>query len=249
MTGGNFLHDLMVEQQRRIFGALKAQLAKRLRPKGRIRRDGDPLAVGQLDEGFLREVGVMLDLEGRGFDFGVAEEIEDQGAVEIADADAAGESGLDERFHCGPGFLDGGGTRHHVFFVVREAWGVPYRRIDVLQGDGKMHNVEVEVVDPPILKLLFANRFNTFLVMERVPQLGYEKELLTLDEAFFKGLRNALAAFYLVPVILTTRRRSAIGDLSHYDFPLLTTGAVKQAVADLDGIVDLISTCVILHLP
>lgn len=65
-----------------------------------------------------------------------------------------------------------------------------------------MHDVEVEVVDPPVLKLLFTNRFNTFRVMERVPQLGYEEELLSLDDAFLEGSRNALATFHLVSVIL-----------------------------------------------
>ena len=213
MPGGNLLHNLMIEQNRSVFGALHAQFKKGLRPKRRIRGDGDSLAVCELDEAGLREVRVMFDLEDRRNNLGVAEEIEDQGTVEIADADTAGESGSHERFHCGPGFLDGGGASDYVFSVVCEAWRVAFRRVDVLQGDREMHDVEIEVIDPPVLKLLPANRFNTFSVMERIPQLRNEEELFPFDYAFLDGSRNALAAFYLVPIVLQPGDRLAMADL------------------------------------
>lgn len=249
MTGRNLLDNVMIEQQRSVHGALHVQFEEGLRAERRIGRDGHPLTLRELDEGALREVRVMFDLEGRGDDFGVAEEIHDQGAVEIADADAAGQAGWDERFHCRPGFLDGGAAPNHVFSVVREARRVAFGRVDVLQGNRKMHDVEVEVVDPPVLKLLFANRFNTFRVMERVPQLGYEEELLALDDAFLEGSRNALATFDFVSVILIPMAYLAIVGRKPPHFPPLTTCAIKQAVSKLDGIVDLIGTCFVIHLP
>lgn len=65
-----------------------------------------------------------------------------------------------------------------------------------------MHNVEVEVVDAPVLKLFFADGPNALLVMERVPQLGDEEEVGAFDDAFFDGSSHSLPAFGLVAVIL-----------------------------------------------
>lgn len=111
----------------------------------------------------------MFDLERRGDDLGVAEEIHDQDGGEIADADATGQSRGDEGFHCRPGLLDGGGAFNDVSFlfsVVGEARRVAVGRVDVFQGNGEVHDVEVEVVDAPVLQLLFANRFDAFGVVE-----------------------------------------------------------------------------------
>lgn len=133
MMGGNLLDNVVIEQQRSIHGALHVQFEKRLRAERRIPRDRHPLTLGQLDQVGLRQVGVVFDLESRGHDFGVSEEIHDQSAVEIADADAAGQSRLHERFHCRPGFLDGGAALDYLFVAVeREAGRVPFGRVDVL---------------------------------------------------------------------------------------------------------------------
>lgn len=142
MTVSNSLDNSVIEQQLGVVGALHVQFAKRLRAKGRIGRDGRALAFRQREERRLREVGVMFDLKRCGHDFGVAHEIEDQGPVEVADADAAAEFGLDQFFHCRPGFLDRRRAWHHGrFAVVGEARRVAVRRVDVLQGDGEVHNV------------------------------------------------------------------------------------------------------------
>ena len=67
---------------------------------------------------------MVFDLEGGGFCFGVAEEIHDELAVEVADADGFCETVFLHFFHCLPGFLDGGVAGNDVFAVVGEAGGV-----------------------------------------------------------------------------------------------------------------------------
>ena len=101
------------------------ELAEGLRAEGGVGCYGDAFALGVLDEAFLGEVGVVFDLEGGGFYFGVAEEVHDELAVEVADADGFGETVFLDFLHCLPGFLDGGVAWNDVFAIVGEAGGVP----------------------------------------------------------------------------------------------------------------------------
>ena len=64
-----------------------------------------------------------------------------------------------------------------------------------------MYNVEVEVIDAPILELLFADGLHTIVVVEGVPELRDEEEVGTLDKAVFNGAGDALATLVLVTVI------------------------------------------------
>ena len=64
-----------------------------------------------------------------------------------------------------------------------------------------MDDIEIEVVDAPILKLFLADRLHTVVVMEGVPELGDEEEIGALDEAFFYGTGDALTGLLLVTVI------------------------------------------------
>ena len=100
------------------------EFAKGLRAEGGVGCYGYAFGLGVLDEAGLGEVGVVFDLEGGGFCFGVAEEIHDELAVEVADADGFCESVFLHFFHCLPGFLDGGVAWNDVFAVVGEAGGV-----------------------------------------------------------------------------------------------------------------------------
>ena len=111
----------------------------------------------------------MFDLEGGGRDLGIAEEIHDELAVEIANADGFGEAFAHEAFHGCPGLLDGSIAGDYVLTIVSEARRVSLRGIDVFEGDGEMDDIEVEVVDAPIRKLLFADGLYTVVVVERVP--------------------------------------------------------------------------------
>lgn len=64
-----------------------------------------------------------------------------------------------------------------------------------------MHNVEVEVVDAPVLELFLADGSDAFLIMEGVPQLGDDEEVGALDDAFLDGSSHSLPGFGLVVVI------------------------------------------------
>lgn len=65
-----------------------------------------------------------------------------------------------------------------------------------------MDDVEVKVVDTPVLELLLADWLDALVVVERVPELGNDEELLTLDETVLDGAGNTLTSFLLVAVVL-----------------------------------------------
>ena len=102
------------------------------------------------------------------------------------------------------------------------------RGIDVFEGDGEVDDVEVEVVDAPVLKLLFANRLDSVVVMEGVPEFGDKEEIGTFDYAFFNGARHALTRFRFVAVITCT---------------------IKETVTRFDRIVDGIGAGVVVDFP
>ena len=64
-----------------------------------------------------------------------------------------------------------------------------------------MHDVEVEVIEAPILELLFADRFDPGAVVKGVPQFGDEEEVGAFDEAVFDGASDALAGFDFVTIV------------------------------------------------
>lgn len=143
----------------------------------------------------------MFDLEGCRMDLSVAEEIHEELAVEVADADGFGHTLAHEFFHSGPRLLDRGVTGYDVLAIVGEAGRVAFRGVDVFEGDGEVDDVEVEVVDTPVLELLFADRLDSVVVVEGVPEFGDKEEVGAFDYAFFDGASDALAAFLLVAVV------------------------------------------------
>ena len=64
-----------------------------------------------------------------------------------------------------------------------------------------MHDVEVEVVDAPVLKLFFADGFHDGVVVVGVPEFGDEEEVGALHDSFFDGAGDALAGFDFVAVV------------------------------------------------
>lgn len=61
-----------------------AELDPACRAEGRVGSDGDAKVLAQVDERLLGEVGVDLDLQDSGLNFGVAEEIDQDGSREVA---------------------------------------------------------------------------------------------------------------------------------------------------------------------
>ena len=73
-----------------------------------------------------------------GTNTGVVQEVENGYAVEVGDSDGAAETKIDERFHCGPGFLDGGVGLDDVCSFdpgVEPARWVADCWVDVFQGN------------------------------------------------------------------------------------------------------------------
>jgi len=64
-----------------------------------------------------------------------------------------------------------------------------------------VHDVQVEIVDSPVCKLLSADGLDGMGVVEGVPELGDEEEIGALYEAFFYGAGDALAGFGFIAVV------------------------------------------------
>lgn len=167
---------------------------------------------------------MVLDLQGCGTDFGVAEEIHDELAVEVADADALGQTFLLDFLHRGPCLLDASLSRNDVFAVIGEARGVPLRRVDVFEGDGEVDDVKVEVFEAPVFELLFADGLDLVAVVEGVPKFGDEEEVFALYDALFDRTGNTLAGLDLIAVVWRNQR--SLGDVQSVKTPR-TARAVK----------------------
>jgi len=200
---GNGLDCGILEKGLELLGVLHVELAEAGGAERAVGSDGNALLLGKVKEKLLNEVGVVLDLEGSGADLGVAEEVVEELGLEVGDTDALGQTLLDEALHSGPGLLDGGlaGADLGASIIVVPARGVADRGVDILEGDGEVDQVEVEVVDAPVSKLLANNGLNTLAVVEGVPELGDDEEVLALDDALRDGTGNALAALNLVAVV------------------------------------------------
>ncbi len=143
----------------------------------------------------------MFDLQRRRTDFCVAQKVKNERALEIADPNTLGQALLHQLFHSRPRLLDRGIALNDVFAVVSEAGWVAVGRIDVFERDGEVHDVQVEVVDAPVLQLLFADGRYAVVVVEGVPEFGNEEEVAALDETVFYGAGDALAGFDFVAVV------------------------------------------------
>lgn len=191
----------MLQQQRRVFRLLHVHFEETLRAEGGIGGYGDALALGVFHQAFLREVRVVFDLQRGRADLGVPQEIHEEDAAEIAHADAAAEAILDKAFHGRPRFLDACVARGDFIVLVGETGWVFDGRVDVFEADGEVHDVEVEVVDAPVLELFLANGLHAGPVVEGVPKLGDEEEVGALAEVVFEGAGDALAGFDFIAVV------------------------------------------------
>ena len=63
-----------------------------------------------------------------------------------------------------------------------------------------MDEVQVEVVDVPVLKLAFADGANALRVMEGVPEFGDDEEFRASDEVLVYGTRDTEADLEFVAV-------------------------------------------------
>jgi len=73
---------------------------------------------------FLNEIRVNFKLKDCGTNPSVAKEVDDQGSLEVADADAFSKADINEGLHCLPSFLDRGFPLRHFTFGVLPPNGV-----------------------------------------------------------------------------------------------------------------------------
>ena len=163
--------------------------------------DGDALGAREAEQRLLREVGVVLDLQHGGADARVAQVVEQQRALVVADTDRAGEAGVDELLHLGPGGVQRRVDGCHLVVGVFPARGVRLGRVDVLEGDREVDVEQVKVLEAPPGELLLRDRRDALGLVEGVPELGHDEELLTRHEAVLDGARDSLAALLLVAVV------------------------------------------------
>lgn len=144
---------------------------------------------------------MMFDLQSSGPHLRIPQQIHQQYPSEIAHPDTPTQPLLHQFLHGCPRLLDTCVAGRDFAVLVGEAGWVFDGGVDVFEGDGEVHDVEVEVVDAPVLELLFANGFDARAVVEGVPEFGDEEEVGAFDEAVFDGAGDALAGFDFVAVI------------------------------------------------
>lgn len=198
---GNTLDCGMVEEEGGILGTLHVKLDEAQGSEGGVRGDGNSVLLGVLNQRLLSQVWVVFNLEGSWGDAGVAEHVHDELDVEITDADATDELLVDKTLHGGPGLLSGGIAVFDLVTLVEPSWGVADSWIHVFESDGKVDDEEIEVVDAPVGQLLPADWLDMLGLVERLPELGDDEELLPLHDPIFDSTSNSLSALLLVAIV------------------------------------------------
>ena len=83
VLGSDALDNVVVKEERCVLCPLHVQLDEALGSERRVGSDVNVVGLAQLDKTFLGEVRVVLNLQSRGDDAGVAQEVENQGAVVV----------------------------------------------------------------------------------------------------------------------------------------------------------------------
>ena len=65
-----------------------------------------------------------------------------------------------------------------------------------------MDKIKIDVTQTPGFVLRFGLRESVFFAVIVVPELGDDKDVLTLDESFIDGALDALSCFFLVLVVV-----------------------------------------------
>lgn len=192
----------VVKEQRSVVGLLPAQLEKGRWSEGGVCGDCDALILRESKEIVLDEIWVMLDLENSWADLGVSEEIKDQGALEIGDPDALGEVLLDQFLHRLPCLLDTCIAELVILLsIIRPSWWVADSRVDVFQGDWEVDVEKVKVLKSPVGQLLTGDWLNMLLLVEGIPKLGNDEELVTRYKTVLDSTSNTLTSLDLISVI------------------------------------------------
>ena len=163
------------------------------------------MLAGQLEEVGLDVVWVVLNLERGRLDLGVGEHVEKQGSAVVAHTNALSQALVLELLKCLPCALQAGIAVLDLTLaiVVPTRW-VAHLGVDVLEGDGEVDEVQVEVVDAPVSKLLAADGLDLLAVVECLPELADNEEVFALYKSLLDGPGDTLTALDFVAVVCDT---------------------------------------------
>ncbi len=92
-------------------------------------------------------------------------------------------------------------AQQHLISLMCPARWISHLRINILERDREVDDVELEIIDSPICELLAANGLNFVAFVEGVPELGDEEKFFAGDKTVFDGAGNAFPGFFFVTVI------------------------------------------------
>jgi hypothetical protein len=81
-------------------------------------------------------------------------------------------------------------------------WISALLRLDVLEGDGEVDEVQVDVTETPGVVLLLGHGEGVFVTVIVVPQLGGDEYFLALYQTLVDGLSDALTSLFLVLIVI-----------------------------------------------
>jgi hypothetical protein len=205
-TLGDLLDDLVLDEE---------GLADHVVTEGGVLGDVDTLLAAPLDEVGLEEAGVALDLVGGRGDTGAVNEGLEVLLGVVGDTDGAGLL-LVKLGHGLPCVDDRDVVKHLDVTVVAEGEQVLVDIASLIESDGEVDEVQVEVLEAELSKAVVKGGSDVLGSVLRVPELGRDEDVLTLDtlaESSLEGVGNLL----LVAVDL---------------------GKIDVLVAGLEGLVD-----------
>mmetsp|Transcript_9265 Transcript_9265/g.25052 ORF Transcript_9265/g.25052 Transcript_9265/m.25052 type:complete len:682 (-) Transcript_9265:53-2098(-) len=191
-------------------------------------RDAHPGLPREPHEVGLRVLWVQLDLQRGWADAARAQDLPQKLGGEVANSNLHDLAGIHQRLHGPPRGAHVVGNDDHLAIQVG-----PLRRVLVLDGhvfhrDWEMDEVLIDVHQLQIGERLVQRQLHVLGLVVRVPQFGRDEELMTRDQSFADGARDALANLHLVAVI---------------------AGAVQTAVPGLDCLVANVGASVVGDLP
>jgi hypothetical protein len=182
---GDVLDDLVLDEE---------GLADHVVAEGRVLGDVDALLAAPLNEVGLEETGVTLDLVGGGGDTGAVDEGLEVLLGVVGDTDGAGLL-LVELGHGLPCVDNRDAVEHLDVAVVTEREQVLVDIAGLVESDGEVDEVQVEVFEAELSKAVVKGGGDVLGSVLRVPELGGDENVLTLDalaESSLEGVGNLL---------------------------------------------------------
>lgn len=188
---GDLLDSLVLDEQ---------GLTNHVVTESRVLGDVDTLLTHPLDEVSLEEAGVTLNLVGSRCNASLVDESLEVLLSVVGDTNGAGLL-LVELCHGPPCVNNGDRVEHLNVTVVAEREEVLVDIALLVERDGEVDKVKVEVVEAELSKAVIESRGNIIGLVLRVPELGCDEEVLALD-ALAEGPLESLSDLLLVAIDL-----------------------------------------------